>query len=60
MVIFVGNAFATTRYVPTEALVARHEYEGFESSFAYNSMPVAHYSGEHHFEKLIEEVQKIV
>lgn len=59
-VIFVGNSFATTRYVPTEALVERHEYEGFESSFAYNAMPVAHNSGEHHFERLIEEVKKIV
>lgn len=60
LVIFVGNAFSTTRYVPTEELVKLHGYEGFSSCFAYNSMPVAHHSGEQYFAMLKQQIHKII
>lgn len=59
LVLFVGNAFATTRYIPTEELVTLHGYEGFSSCFAYNAMPVAHHAGEDYFEALADQAEEI-
>lgn len=60
LVLFVGNAFATSRYVGTEELVKLHGYEGYSSCFPYNSMPIAHNSGEHYFESLVDQVKEIL
>lgn len=62
LVICVGNAFSTTRYIGTEAHVSNPDrrYEGFSSSFTYNAMPIAHFAGEHFFENMAEQVKEIL
>lgn len=59
IVMFVGNAFATMRYVPTEKMISAGGYEAFSSSFAYNCMPIDLGSGERYFNNLIAQVKKI-
>lgn len=59
-VMFVGNAFATMRYVPTQEIISAGGYEAFSSSFAYNCMPLDVGSGERYFDKLIAEVKAIL
>ena len=63
-VIFVGTAFATTRYLGTKEMMEKSDrmymYESIDSCGCYACLPIAMGAGEVHFQKIIEQIKTIV